>query len=64
LKTISHEGIIYQLKFLKKKLEEKVFFANSFNQFALKISCNMKIFSSVSYSLKFFFQTNAKEKSF
>ena len=44
---IIHEGITYQLKFLEKMAEKESFLANFFNKFEKKISCNMKISSSV-----------------
>jgi len=44
---ITHEGITYQLKFLEKMVEKSLFL-QFFNKFARKISCNIRISSSVS----------------
>jgi len=51
---IIHEEITYQLKFLEKNDIKKFFLANFFNKFARKISCNMKIYSSESRKMIYF----------
>jgi len=47
---ITHEGIMWQLKFLEKMTEKSLFLQIFFNKFARKIPCNMRISSSVTIS--------------